>query len=224
MQEQIKDIIIIIERQSHQIFWITRGTGFTPFGYMFTHRLFVFTPAKKFIHTEIEQFILCGTNITLNLVSSHSNLATWRRIMTPAPHTNDTVTHEETGRNPHSWQKTLLLSRRVLLPGTNTTLVRLPPTPPSSSCPTQVLYNPLWPPWVAVCKILQFWKSGWQVWLIACPKFSSVIPWRGVISNVLPPVSRIKKLQASITDEGDKKWDYRFRFGTTSIVGFFGIE
>ena len=31
---------------------------------------------NKIIHTEIEQFILCGTNITLNLVSSPSTLPT----------------------------------------------------------------------------------------------------------------------------------------------------
>ncbi len=132
---ETKTVCFVLASHSHEIFWITRDAGFTPFGYMFTLRLFLFTP--EFIHTEIEQFILCGKNITLNLVSSHSNLATWRRIMTPAPQTNDTDTHEETGRNPHSWQKTLLLSRRVLSPGQTrlTTLVRLPPTPPHPPVP-----------------------------------------------------------------------------------------
>ena len=49
---------------------------------------------NKFIHTEIEQFIPCGKNITLNLVSSNYNLDTWRCIMTSATHTNDTDTHD----------------------------------------------------------------------------------------------------------------------------------
>jgi hypothetical protein len=31
-------------------------------------------------------------------------------------------------------------------------------------------------------------------------------------------------VQASITNEGDNKWDYRFCFATTSIVEFFGIK
>jgi len=47
---------------------------------------------------------------TLNQVSSHSKLPS-------APHTNGTDTHEESGRNPHSWRKTLLLPRHVLSPG-----------------------------------------------------------------------------------------------------------
>jgi len=88
---------------------------------------------NKFIHTEIEQFILCCKNITLNLVSSHSNLATWRCIMTPTTHTNDTDTHEETGRNSHSWRKTLLLSLCVLSPGQTRHLCDFllhPPHPP----------------------------------------------------------------------------------------------
>jgi hypothetical protein len=56
---------------------------------------------NKFIHTEIEYFIPFGTNFTLNQVSSHPKLATWRRNVTP--NTDDIHTHKETGSEWVSW-------------------------------------------------------------------------------------------------------------------------
>ena len=50
---------------------------------------------NKFIHTEMEQTILYSIHITLHHVISYSKLP-------PLTHTNDTDTHAESRRNPHS--------------------------------------------------------------------------------------------------------------------------
>ncbi len=91
----------------------TKRVLFTPKKVQFTPKLWRFISLiglihtrNKFIHTKIEYFILYGTNVTLNQVSSHSKLATWRHNM--MPNTNDTHTHEETGTLSGSLRKTLL--------------------------------------------------------------------------------------------------------------------
>ena len=60
-------------------------------------------------------------------------------------------------------------SRRVLSPGQTRHFCDFLLQPPHSPVPPHG--DPLWPP---VCKNLQFSKSGWHVWLIACAKYSSV--------------------------------------------------
>jgi hypothetical protein len=83
-----------IESESHQIVLFTRVTWSTPRLYDHTEVVRVHT-RNKFIHTEIEQTILYSIHITLHQVISYSKL----QLLT---HTNDTDTHEERGRNPHS--------------------------------------------------------------------------------------------------------------------------
>ncbi len=89
-----KSVMDTIESESHRIVLFTRVTWFTPRLYDHTEVVHVRT-RNKFIHTEMEQTILYSIHITLHQVISYSKLPS---LM----HTNDTDTHEESGRNPHS--------------------------------------------------------------------------------------------------------------------------